>query len=314
MSGKVAAVCISREKGVRKENVGQGKLIAGWGLEGDAHAGKWHRQVSLLSVSSIDRMRAACKARGIDLEPGDFAENLTTEGLELFTIPVGTYLEIGEALLEVTQIGKECHLGCEIFKQVGHCVMPKEGIFTRVLLGGSVKAGDDVKFWKGIPVGIITASDKGASGEREDQSSREIEKLVKEIQGKVIDYRLLPDDQAKLAEAMKEMVDTLGVALLLTTGGTGFSQRDVTPEATLRVIERGVPGLPEAMRRESAAISPQAMLSRAVAGIRGRCLIVNLPGSPKAVRECLQVILPVLPHAIDILRGTGGECGQAAGR
>ncbi|MEN6567728.1 MAG: molybdenum cofactor synthesis domain-containing protein [Veillonellales bacterium] len=310
MPGKVAAVCISREKGVRKESVGEGKLIAGWGLEGDAHAGKWHRQVSLLSVSSIEKMREAGKEKGIDLTPGNFAENLTIEGLELFTIPVGTYLTIGEALVEVTQIGKECHQGCEIFKQVGHCIMPKEGIFTRVLVGGRVKAGDSIDFWTGIPVGIITASDKGAKGEREDKSVWEIETLVKDIQGRVIDYRLLPDDQEMLAQAMIEMADELGVAILLTTGGTGFSKRDVTPEATLRVIERSVPGLPEAMRRESSAESPRAMLSRAVAGIRGKCLIVNLPGSPKAVRECLHVILPLLPHAIDILRGTGGECGQ----
>ncbi|MGL5257750.1 MAG: molybdopterin adenylyltransferase [Proteocatella sp.] len=189
--------------------------------------------------------------------------------------------------------------------------MPKEGIFTRVLGGGNVRAGDSVDFWTGIPVGIITASDKGSKGEREDKSAREIETLSKDIQGKVIDYRILPDDQKTLAQAMIEMIDELGVALLLTTGGTGFSKRDVTPEATLSVIERSVPGLPEAMRRESFTVSPRAMLSRAMAGIRGKCLIVNLPGSPKAVRECLQIILPVLPHAIDILRGAGGECGQA---
>ena len=312
MSGQVVAVCTSKEKGTRKESIGETKLVAGWGMEGDAHAGKWHRQVSLLSASSIDKMREIGKQKGLDLAPGDFAENLTTEGLELFTLPVGTYLEIGEALLEVTQIGKSCHHGCEIFKQVGHCVMPKEGIFTRVLVGGSVKAGDNIEFWQGIPVGIITASDKGSRGEREDKSSDEIRTLVKEIQGRVIDYRILPDDKEILSEAMIEMIDVIGVGLLLTTGGTGFSQRDVTPEATLAVIERVVPGLPEAMRRESFAISPRAMLSRATAGIRGKCLIVNLPGSPKAVRECLQIILNQLPHALDILRGTGGECGQPA--
>lgn len=311
MSGKIVAVCISKEKGMRKESIGEAKLVAGWGMEGDAHAGKWHRQISLLSSSSIEKMREIGKKKGLDLVPGDFAENLTTEGLELFELPVGTYLKAGEALLEVTQIGKSCHHGCEIFKQVGSCVMPKEGIFTRVLLGGTVKAEDTIEIWKGIPVGIITASDKGSKGEREDQSGREIKNLVQDIRGTVIDYRVLPDDKETLAQAMIEMIDELGVGLLLTTGGTGFSQRDITPEATLSVIERAVPGLPEAMRRESFAISPRAMLSRAVAGIRGKCLIVNLPGSPKAVRECLQIILSQLPHAIDILRGTDGECGQS---
>lgn len=310
MSGKVVAVCISEKKGMRKVSIGEANLIPNWGMEGDAHGGKWHRQISLLSASSIEKMKEIGKQKGLDLMPGDFAENITTEGLELFTLPVGTYLKAGETLLEVTQIGKSCHHHCEIFQQVGQCVMPKEGIFTRVLVGGKIKEEDSIEIWQGIPVGIITASDKGAKGEREDQSGKEIENLVKEINGTVIDYRVLPDDQEVLSKAMIEMIDELGVGLLLTTGGTGFSPRDVTPEATLAVIERGVPGLPEAMRRESFAISPRAMLSRAVAGIRGKCLIVNLPGSPKAVRECLQIILPVLPHALEILRGLGGECAQ----
>lgn len=310
MPGKIVAVCISKKKGTRKESIGEAKLITNWGMDGDAHAGNWHRQISLLSSESIEKMRAIGKKRGLELMPGDFAENLTIEGLELFSLPIGTYLKIGDTLLEVTQIGKSCHHDCEIFKQIGQCVMPKEGIFARVLSGGMVKAGDSIEIWRGIPVGIITASDKGAKGEREDQSGKEIATLVTEIQGKVIDYRILPDEQEVLAQGMIEMIDKLGVGLLLTTGGTGFSPRDITPEATLQVIERAVPGLPEAMRRESSMISPRAMLSRGVAGIRGKCLIVNLPGSPKAVRECLQIILPVLPHALEILRGTTSECAQ----
>ena len=310
MSGKIVAVCSSKAKGVPKENIGEAKLIAGWGMEGDAHAGKWHRQISLLSDKSIEKMRTMAREKGLDLRPGDFAENLTITGLELSSLPVGTYLKVGEALLEVTQIGKSCHHECEIFKKIGRCVMPQEGIFARVLVGGWVRTEDVIEIWQGIPVGIITASDKGAKGEREDGSGKEIEALVEKIQGTVIAYQVLPDEKEILAKAMIEMIDELGVGLLLTTGGTGFSPRDVTPEATLSVIERAVPGLPEAMRRESFLVSPRAMLSRAVAGIRGRSLIVNLPGSPKAVRECMEVILPVLPHALGILRGTDGECGS----
>ncbi|GBG56653.1 molybdenum cofactor biosynthesis protein [Sporomusaceae bacterium FL31] len=309
MSGTIAAVCISKAKGTRKVPIQQADLKANWGIDGDAHAGKWHRQISLLSVTSIDKMRKASKERGIDLAPGDFAENLTIANLNVASLPVGTYLQAGETLLEVTQIGKKCHHHCEIFQQVGECVMPKEGIFARVLAGGKIAVGDPIAIWRGIPVAVITASDKGAKGEREDLSGQEIERMIAEIGGKVIDYRILPDDIETLASTMVELTDQVGAALVLTTGGTGFSPRDFTPEATLKVIERQVPGLPEAMRRESFAKTPRAMLSRAMAGIRGKSLIINLPGSPKGVRECLQVIMPVLPHAVEILRGTSGECG-----
>lgn len=309
MPGTIAAVCISKAKGTRKVPIQQAELKANWGIDGDAHAGRWHRQISLLSVTSIDKMRQASKARGIDLAPGDFAENLTIANFDVASLPVGTYLQAGETLLEVTQIGKKCHHHCEIFQQVGECVMPKEGIFARVLTGGKIAVGDKITIWQGIPVAVITASDKGAKGERKDLSGQEIEKMIAEIGGKVIDYRILPDDIEALASTMVELTDQVGAALVLTTGGTGFSPRDFTPEATLKVIERQVPGLPEAMRRESFAKTSRAMLSRAMAGIRGKSLIINLPGSPKGVRECLQVIMPVLPHAVEILRGTSGDCG-----
>jgi molybdenum cofactor synthesis domain-containing protein len=160
-----------------------------------------------------------------------------------------------------------------------------------------------------IKVGIITASDKGSRGEREDVSAQTIKELVQAIDGVVEQYRIVPDEQHLLAQAMIEMIDHHGMTLILTTGGTGFSPRDVTPEATLAVVERLVPGIPEAMRRESATVTPRAMLSRATAGIRGNALIVNLPGSPKGVRECLGVILHQLPHGLEILSGSGGECG-----
>ncbi len=138
---KIIAVCTSQNKGERKTNVGQGLLVTDHGLQGDAHAGPWHRQVSLLALESIDKMRAL----GLDVGPGDFAENLTTEGIELFTLPIGTRLKLGaKAIGEVTQIGKVCHDRCAIYYQAGDCIMPREGIFIRVLQSGPIRAGDPV--------------------------------------------------------------------------------------------------------------------------------------------------------------------------
>jgi MOSC domain-containing protein YiiM len=138
---QVVAVCISDNKGERKTPVDSVELRENHGIVGDAHAGDWHRQVSLLASESIDKMRVL----GLDVDSGDFAENITTSGIELVSLPVGTRLQIGETLLEVTQIGKECHTRCAIFYQAGDCVMPKEGIFARVITGGVIRPGDEVE-------------------------------------------------------------------------------------------------------------------------------------------------------------------------
>jgi MOSC domain-containing protein YiiM len=139
ISQQIVAVCTSKEKGERKTDVGQAELQEDFGLVGDAHGGEWHRQVSLLAIESIDKMRAA----GLDVGPGDFAENLTTQGVNLYNLPVGTRLRVGDSvLLEMTQIGKECHDRCAIYHQAGDCVMPREGVFAIVVNGGLVKAGD----------------------------------------------------------------------------------------------------------------------------------------------------------------------------
>ncbi|MEF9934708.1 MAG: MOSC domain-containing protein [Clostridium sp.] len=143
---KVVAVNISEKKGVVKKPVDSITLVVDHGIQGDAHAGKWHRQVSLLANESIDKMRG----KGIDLDFGVFAENITTEGIEVALLPVGCKLRMGEALLEVTQIGKKCHHGCEIRQIVGDCVMPREGIFAMVLEGGQVKPGDDIFVVEGV--------------------------------------------------------------------------------------------------------------------------------------------------------------------
>lgn len=161
-----------------------------------------------------------------------------------------------------------------------------------------------------VTVGIITVSDRGARGEREDLGGPLIRQIVADRGWEVKSVAIIPDEQKIIEDKLIEFADEVQVDLILTTGGTGFSLRDVTPEATLAVIDRTAPGLAEAMRQESLKITPMAMLSRATAGIRGQCIIVNLPGSPKAVKECLEIVLPALAHGVEILKGTAGNCAE----
>lgn len=306
---KVIAVCTSRKRGERKKDVGQGLLTANLGLEGDAHAGFAHRQISLLAMESIQKM----VAQGLEVGPGDFAENLTVEGIDLLSLPIGTRLRVGkDAVIRVTQIGKECHNRCAIYHLAGDCVMPREGIFAEVLFGGIVRKGDPIKILPDYRFGVITASDKGARGERLDKSGPLLKELLRPW-GDVTAYEILPDERDMIARALRTMADRQEVDLIFTTGGTGFSPRDVTPEATLDVIERSIPGIPEAMRAAGMEKTPKAMLSRGVAGIRGKTLIINLPGSPKGVKENIQVLFPVLEHALEIARGCARDCGRNEG-
>ncbi len=159
-------------------------------------------------------------------------------------------------------------------------------------------------------VAILTISDKGSKGEREDSSGPLIREMIKDLPAEIIRYEIIPDEKEMIVQALKKTADQLKADLILTTGGTGMSPRDVTPDATLKVIDREVPGFAEAMRAESLKKTPHAMISRAVAGIRASTLIVNLPGSPKSVRENLAVILPALPHALSKLKGDPSECAQ----
>lgn len=154
-----------------------------------------------------------------------------------------------------------------------------------------------------IAAAVLTVSDRSSRGERADKSGRVIEELLQSIGAEVKEYRIVPDEQDIIAQNLKDLSDSVGVDLIVTTGGTGLAPRDVTPEATLKVIHKRVPGFEEAMRAESIRITPHGMLSRAVSGVRGQTLIINLPGSPKAVRETLSVILPALPHAVELIRG-----------
>ncbi|MBI3755511.1 MAG: molybdopterin adenylyltransferase, partial [Deltaproteobacteria bacterium] len=158
-------------------------------------------------------------------------------------------------------------------------------------------------------VGILTMSDKGSRGEREDLSGKEIERMIKDLPAEVKGYEVIPDETDIIKSKLIEFADKKKLDLILTTGGTGVSPRDVTPEATRAVLDRELPGMSEAMRAESLKKTPNAMISRAVCGIRKQTLIINLPGSPKAVRENLSVVLPAISHAVEKIKGGQEECG-----
>jgi molybdenum cofactor synthesis domain-containing protein len=159
-------------------------------------------------------------------------------------------------------------------------------------------------------LGILTISDKGAVGQRQDVSGQTIREMVSAPGGTAVSYEIVPDEKERIQETLSRWADSGEVDVIFTTGGTGLAVRDVTPEATMAVVEKEVPGIAEAMRSASLSKTPMAMLSRATAGIRNGCLIINLPGSPKAVRECLEAVLPAVPHAVEIIKGTVTEHGD----
>ena len=311
LKGIIKAVCLSEAKGTEKRPVASVTLIANHGLSGDAHAGNWHRQVSLLSADKVDEFNA----RGGKAEIGAFGENILVSGIDFKSLPVGSILRAGEVVLKMSQIGKECHSHCQIFHRVGDCIMPREGVFATVEHGGELHAGMELTV-EPPPVdaplraAVMTLSDKGFAGERVETSGPRAAQLLSEAGYDVEELVLLPDAQKKIERELIRLADSRQVDLIITTGGTGFSLRDVTPEATLAVATRTAPGIAEAIRAESLKITPRAMLSRGASVLRNKTLIVNLPGSTKAVEEGLAVILSQLEHGLRILKGTAHDCAR----
>ena len=309
--GKVIAVCTSDRRGIQKHDVNSGYFEVNWGIDGDAHAGKWHRQISLLSADKI----AAFNEKGANVIPGAFGENLVVEGFDFRSLPVGTLLRCGDVLLEMTQIGKQCHSHCEIYKKMGDCIMPREGVFARVIEPGTITVGDEMVIEKRegrFPwqTAIITLSDKGSAGQRKDESGPAIAKRLADSGYDVVEELLIPDDERVLKQELMRLCDQRQLDLILTTGGTGCSPRDTTPEATLAVADRNVPGIAEAMRAASLKITPHAMISRAASVIRGKTLIINLPGSPRACMENMDVFMDTIPHAMGLLRNEVHDCAR----
>ena len=239
-----------KRSGFKKKEVNEAVLKENWGIEGDAHAGDWHRQVSLLSFEKIEAFRE----RGADVDFGAFGENLIVEGYDLRRLPVGTRFRIGEAVLELTQIGKECHSHCEIYKKMGDCIMPREGVFTEVVKGGRIRKGDAVEMEAPSPdrpytAAVITLSDKGVKGEREDKSGPKICELAEAAGYQIRETLLLADGIEPLKSQLIRLADQRQMDVIFTTGGTGFSERDLTPEATIQACDRMANGIADAIRR-----------------------------------------------------------------
>ncbi|MBR3173007.1 MAG: molybdenum cofactor biosynthesis protein [Eubacterium sp.] len=298
--GVIKAICISEEKGTLKKNIDECMLIENFGLENDAHAGS-ERQVSLLSYEIEN---AFFIKNELDLEAGVFGENLLVSGFDFKKKAVGTKLKCGDVVLEITQIGKECHTGCNIREKTGDCIMPREGVFAKVVNGGKIKVGDEMSIVKRpYTASVITASDRCYVGINEDVSGPLLTQMLKDSGYEIISYDLLNDDEEMIYNRLVELADNERPDVIFTTGGTGFSVRDNVPEATLKAAHKNVPGISQAIRAYSLNITDRAMLSRAESVIRNRTIIINLPGSPKAVKECLEYVVPSLAHGIDILRG-----------
>ena len=301
---KVLSVNISVKKGTVKKPAGEVQVDSK-GIISDAHAGSWHRQVTLLSKERIDEFS---KLIGRQLNFGEFAENITTEGIDLTQVTVLDRFKIGNVDLEVTQIGKKCHGdACAIFREVGKCIMPHEGIFCRVISGGKIKEDDIIIYIpKSLRVAVVTVSDRASRGEYEDLSGpeikKQIEKYFKDKPWKLLFHNsIVSDDPENLMHELK-LVAQNGFDIIFTTGGTGIGSRDNTPEVIRSLIDKEIPGIMEFIRIKYGAKIPNALISRSVAGTIGATLIYALPGSVKAVKEYIAEILPTLQHSVFMVK------------
>jgi molybdopterin adenylyltransferase len=302
---QVVSVNVSKEKGTVKSPAGHIDLDK-TGIKGDAHSGSWHRQVSLLGEESIKRFSSEA---GREITSGEFAENITTRGLELVdTLPLDRLVS-ENAELEITQIGKKCHgSNCAIFTEVGNCVMPKEGIFARVIRGGRLKAGDMFSYNpRRFRFLVVTLSDRASRGEYEDKSGPEISRLLHEFydirkRGVDIDSVIIPDEE----DGLKDIIGRSRLEnydFIITTGGTGIGPRDITPDVIRPMLDKEIPGIMEMIRMKYGAGKPNALLSRGVAGLMGTAFVYTLPGSVKAVNEYMTEILKTMEHLVYMLNG-----------
>ncbi len=304
--GTVLSVNISEKKGVIKTPVNSIQINKN-GILNDAHAGDWNRQISLLATESILKFETVLERK---ITYGEFAENITTEGLILYSMKPLDILKIGkDIILEVTQIGKECHgTGCAIFNAVGKCVMPKEGIFCRVIIPGIILPGDYIIYTpKVIKAKVITLSDRAYNGIYEDKSGPEIQrKLKKFFDSEGLKYEItntiIPDNASLLKETVVEALNNK-TDIIITTGGTGIGKKDITIETLQSMIEKELPGIMEFIRTKYGSENPGALLSRGIAGTIQDTQIYTLPGSVKAAVEYMNEIEKNMIHIIHMIHG-----------
>jgi molybdopterin adenylyltransferase len=296
---KIRSLNISEKKGTVKSSVDEAELNL-TGLKNDAHAGHWHRQVSLLGTESLQKAK---EQNNRTYHFGDFGENITTEGFELYKAKILDRFQSGNVILEVTQIGKKCHKGCEIMKISGNCIMPVEGIFCRVIQPGKLRI-NDVLIYKPrtIKISVITLSDRAYKGIYNDKSGPHASKMLRDYfdaNGRpvLIENLLLPDEKHMLEEALKKAAGER-TDIIVTTGGTGIGNRDITPDVVSKLLDRQIPGIMELIRYKYGSEKPNALLSRSIAGVMGNSLIYAIPGSTNGVNEYLSEIVKTLEHSL----------------
>ncbi len=299
---KIKSLNISKEKGTLKNPVNT-VAITETGVKDDAHAGFWHRQVSLLGVESLQKAK---EQNNRTYKYGDFGENITTEGIELHKTNILDRFHCGDVILEVTQIGKKCHKGCEIMKISGNCIMPVEGIFCRVIQTGKLDTGDVMIYVpREIKIVVVTLSDRAYKGIYIDKSGPHASKLLRDFfhehnRPVQVGSVVIPDDEAMLENVLKKSVEE-NADIIVTTGGTGIGSRDITPDVIKRLLDKEIPGIMELIRYKYGSLKPNALLSRSIAGVMGNTLVYALPGNTKAVNEYLTEITPTLEHSLRML-------------
>lgn len=291
----IKSINISNKKGVAKHTVPIATIKQNVGIIEDAHKGMKYRQISILSREEIDNFRS-------DLIDGSFGENFTTQGLELSELQLMDTIAIKDIVFQVSKIGKQCHDKCHIYHSVGDCIMPKKGTFLKVIKGsGKISSGDKAYFIpKRYKVAVITLSDRAYKNEYKDVSGKVVAKHIVDYFDSInrdaqIDRILIPDTKIKLFTALTKLT-LKKYDLVITTGGTGVGPKDITIDVMKVFLKKELSGITEHIRNKYGSNNPKALISRSIAGVRGKTLFFSLPGSVKGVHEYMNEITPLFKH------------------